>query len=310
MNILTGPRPGNTYVREVLHLSGLQALLQGALQGLTEFLPISSSGHLSIFQYFTGLSGESGLLFTVLLHLGTLIAVFIAFWKTILELVVEFFHMLGEIFTGRFRLSQANPSQRMILLLIVSLLPLCFFILFKDFYASLSSDNDITVEGLCLIVTGILLTLADRSRKGRKTAREMRFRDALVIGVAQGIAPLPGVSRSGSTVAAGMLMGLDRQYAVTFSFIMGIPAVLGANVLELGEALGSGSFELPLVPVLIGVAAAVVFGIIAIKMVQWVVRTDKFKYFAWYTLALGSVVTVIGIVELLSGHAIQRMLLG
>ncbi|TCL42447.1 MULTISPECIES: undecaprenyl-diphosphate phosphatase [Oscillospiraceae] len=291
-------------------MSGLQALLQGALQGLTEFLPISSSGHLSIFQYFTGLSGESGLLFTVLLHLGTLIAVFIAFWKTILELVVEFFHMLGEIFTGRFRLSQANPSQRMILLLIVSLLPLCFFILFKDFYASLSSDNDITVEGLCLIVTGILLTLADRSRKGRKTAREMRFRDALVIGVAQGIAPLPGVSRSGSTVAAGMLMGLDRQYAVTFSFIMGIPAVLGANVLELGEALGSGSFELPLVPVLIGVAAAVVFGIIAIKMVQWVVRTDKFKYFAWYTLALGSVVTVIGIVELLSGHAIQRMLLG
>ncbi len=284
--------------------------MQGALQGLTEFLPISSSGHLSIFQYFTGLSGESGLLFTVLLHLGTLIAVFIAFWKTILELVVEFFHMLGEIFTGRFRLSQANPSQRMILLLIVSLLPLCFFILFKDFYASLSSDNDITVEGLCLIVTGILLTLADRSRKGRKTAREMRFRDALVIGVAQGIAPLPGVSRSGSTVAAGMLMGLDRQYAVTFSFIMGIPAVLGANVLELGEALGSGSFELPLVPVLIGVAAAVVFGIIAIKMVQWVVRTDKFKYFAWYTLALGSVVTVIGIVELLSGHAIQRMLLG
>ena len=159
-------------------------------------------------------------------------------------------------------------------------------------------------------MTGILLTLADRSRKGRKTAREMRFRDALVIGVAQGIAPLPGVSRSGSTVAAGMLMGLDRQYAVTFSFIMGIPAVLGANVLELGEALGSGSFELPLVPVLIGVAAAVVFGIIAIKMVQWVVRTDKFKYFAWYTLALGSVVTVIGIVELLSGHAIQRMLLG
>lgn len=291
-------------------MSGLQALLQGALQGLTEFLPISSSGHLSIFQYFTGLSGESGLLFTVLLHLGTLIAVFIAFWKTILELVVEFFHMLGEIFTGRFRLSQANPSQRMILLLIVSLLPLCFFILFKDFYASLSSDNDITVEGLCLIVTGILLTLADRSRKGRKTAREMRFRDALVIGVAQGIAPLPGVSRSGSTVAAGMLMGLDRQYAVTFSFIMGIPAVLGANVLELGEALGSGSFELPLIPVLIGVAAAVVFGIIAIKMVQWVVRTDKFKYFAWYTLALGSVVTVIGIVELLSGHAIQRMLLG
>lgn len=291
-------------------MSGLQALLQGALQGLTEFLPISSSGHLSIFQYFTGLSGESGLLFTVLLHLGTLIAVFIAFWKTILELVVEFFHMLGEIFTGRFRLSQANPSQRMILLLIVSLLPLCFFILFKDFYASLSSDNDITVEGLCLIVTGILLTLADRSRKGRKTAREMRFRDALVIGVAQGIAPLPGVSRSGSTVAAGMLMGLDRQYAVTFSFIMGIPAVLGANVLELGEALGSGSFELPLVPVLIGVAAAVVFGIIAIKMVQWVVRTDKFKYFAWYTLTLGSVVTVFGIVELLSGHAIQRMLLG
>lgn len=285
------------------------ALIQGIVQGLTEFLPVSSSGHLSLVQYFTGNSGETGAMFSILLHLGTLIAVFIAFRKTIWELIVEAFAMLGDIFRGKFSFKTMNPQRRMIWMLLLSLVPLLFFVLIKDVYSSVASDNDIVVEGVCFVVTGVLLLLSDKLGSGKTDMATMRARDALAMGIAQGIAPLPGISRSGSTVATGLLMGLDRSYAVTFSFIMGVPAVLGANVLELGDALGE-PFPLSMSVVLVGVLAAVVFGLLAIKMVQWLIHTDKYKYFGYYTLILGVAAIVIGLVEWKSGHWIQRMLLG
>ncbi len=285
------------------------ALIQGIVQGLTEFLPVSSSGHLSLVQYFTGNSGETGAMFSILLHLGTLIAVFIAFRKTIWELIVEAFAMLGDIFRGKFSFKTMNPQRRMIWMLLLSLVPLLFFVLIKDVYSSVASDNDIVVEGVCFVVTGILLLLSDKLGSGKTDMATMRPRDALAMGIAQGIAPLPGISRSGSTVATGLLMGLDRSYAVTFSFIMGVPAVLGANVLELGDALGE-PFPLSMSVVLVGVLAAVVFGLLAIKMVQWLIHTDKYKYFGYYTLILGAAAIIIGLVEWKSGHWIQRMLLG
>ena len=285
------------------------ALIQGIVQGLTEFLPVSSSGHLSLVQYFTGNSGETGAMFSILLHLGTLIAVFIAFRKTIWELIVEAFAMLGDIFRGKFSFKTMNPQRRMIWMLLLSLVPLLFFVLIEDVYSSVASDNDIVVEGVCFVVTGVLLLLSDKLGSGKTDMATMRPRDALAMGIAQGIAPLPGISRSGSTVATGLLMGLDRSYAVTFSFIMGVPAVLGANVLELGDALGE-PFPLSMSVVLVGVLAAVVFGLLAIKMVQWLIHTDKYKYFGYYTLILGVAAIVIGLVEWKSGHWIQRMLLG
>ena len=285
------------------------ALIQGIVQGLTEFLPVSSSGHLSLVQYFTGNSGETGAMFSILLHLGTLIAVFIAFRKTIWELIVEAFAMLGDIFRGKFSFKTMNPQRRMIWMLLLSLVPLLFFVLIKDVYSSVASDNDIVVEGVCFVVTGVLLLLSDKLGSGKTDMATMRPRDALAMGIAQGIAPLPGISRSGSTVATGLLMGLDRSYAVTFSFIMGVPAVLGANVLELGDALGE-PFPLSMSVVLVGVLAAVVFGLLAIKMVQWLIHTDKYKYFGYYTLILGAAAIIIGLVEWKSGHWIQRMLLG
>ncbi len=285
------------------------ALIQGIVQGLTEFLPVSSSGHLSLVQYFTGNSGETGAMFSILLHLGTLIAVFIAFRKTIWELIVEAFAMLGDIFRGKFSFKTMNPQRRMIWMLLLSLVPLLFFVLIKDVYSSVASDNDIVVEGVCFVVTGVLLLLSDKLGSGKTDMATMRARDALAMGIAQGIAPLPGISRSGSTVATGLLMGLDRSYAVTFSFIMGVPAVLGANVLELGDALGE-PFPLSMSVVLVGVLAAVVFGLLAIKMVQWLIHTDKYKYFGYYTLILGAAAIIIGLVEWKSGHWIQRMLLG
>lgn len=128
----------------------------------------------------------------------------------------------------------------MIFLLIVSLLPLFFVVFLKDFYESFSTDDGIIVEGLCLIVTGILLTLACQCPDTGKNAASMKYSDALAIGLAQAIAPMPGISRSGSTVAVGMMMGLGKKFAVTFSFIMGIPAVLGAVILEIPEVVENG----------------------------------------------------------------------
>ena len=300
-----------TTKRGVFFVSILNAIIQGLIQGLTEFLPISSSGHLSLFQYFTGQNSESSVMFSVMLHFGTLVAVFIAFWKTIRELIVEVFRMVQELFTRKRRTAgrEMPPQRRMILMLFISLLPLLFSVLFKHFFEGVASDNDIILEGIGFLITAVLLTLSDKVVKGRKKAATMQVRDAVAIGVAQGIAPMSGISRSGSTISIGMLMGLDRSYAVAFSFIMGIPAVIGANILELVD-VASGDVTVEWVPVIIGVIVAAVSGFFAIKMVHYFVKTDRFKYFAWYTLALGIVCIVIGIIELFFNRPVQQLISG
>ncbi|MBC8570960.1 undecaprenyl-diphosphate phosphatase [Zongyangia hominis] len=285
-------------------MSILNAIFQAIVQGLTEFLPVSSSGHLSLVQHFTGVSGETGIFFSIMLHLGTLIAVFVAFWPTIKRLIVEFFLMIGDIFRGRFRLKEANPYRRMILLLIVSLVPLIPFYFLSDFYKGLASDKSILAEGICFLITAALLFIADRRMDGRKTAKNMRFADAVAIGIAQGIAPLPGVSRSGSTISVGLMCGLKKEYAVKFSFIMGIPAVLAANLVELKDAMEVGTQGVGAAALIVGVLVSAVVGFLAIKMVQWLLKENKFKIFAYYTLILGILVITIAIIELLMGQNI------
>lgn len=289
-------------------MSVWDALIQGIVQGLTEFLPVSSSGHLSLVQYFTGNSGETGAFFSILLHLGTLLAVLIAFRKTIWELIVEAFAMVGDMFRRKFSFKTMNGKRRMIWMFVLSEIPLLGFLLVKDYISMVSSDNSILIEGLCFTVTGVLLLLADKLGSGKVNMDNMKAKDALAMGVAQGIATLPGISRSGSTVATGLLMGLDRGYAVAFSFIMGVPAVLGANVLELMDVIGE-PFPIGMDIALVGVATAVIFGLLAIKMVQWLIHTDKYKYFGYYTLALGVAVILIALIEWGTGHMIQQMLL-
>ena len=241
-----------------------------------------------------------------MLHFGTLIAVFIAFWPTILGLIREFFAMVGEIAKGRFSFRQMNGRRRMILLLILSILPLFVMLFLKDTVAGFSADNGIMVEGFCFLVTSCLLWLADRCTKGHKKASTMTPRDALAMGVAQTFATMPGISRSGSTLTVGLLCGLDRSYAVAFSFIMGIPAVLGANLLDLADSIAAGEplFSLPL---LVGVVVAAISGLASIKLVNYLVTSDKLRIFAWYTLALGGVVLVVGAVEQLAGHPVQQL---
>ncbi len=281
----------------------INAIIQGVIQGLTEFLPVSSSGHLSLYQHFTGNSGEAGVVFSILLHFGTLAAVFAAFYKTIWELVVEFFRAIVDIFKGKFSFKNMNAQRRMICLLVVSLVPLVAVFPLKDAFERTASDGDIIVEGVCFLITSALLFLSEKVVGGKKDAGNMKYRDAVAVGVAQAIAPMPGISRSGSTIATGLIAGLSKEYAVAYSFILGIPAVLGANVLNIPDAIEVGA-EAGWVPMIIGAVCAAVFGFLAIKMVKWLVGSNRFKIFAIYTLVLGVAVIGIGIYEKISGAPI------
>lgn len=280
------------------------AVIQGIIQGLTEFLPVSSSGHLSVYQHFTGNSGEAAGVYSILLHLGTLLAVCIAFYREIFDMIKEFFAMAKEIVTGKFDKKNMTGSRRMIFLLIISLLPLCVFYFISDFYNSLSTDNDIVVEGLCFLLTAALLLVSGKCVKaGGTTAENMTWKQALGMGIAQGIAPLPGLSRSGSTISTGLILGVSRDQAVAFSFIMGVPAVLAANVLEVPAAI-TGSVDINWGAALAGMFISLAVGIAAIKTVKLLVKNDKFTSFAWYLIPLGAIITGIGIFEHITGTVI------
>ena len=283
------------------------AIFQGIVQGLTEFLPVSSSGHLSLVQYFTGQNGQTGILFSILLHMGTLLAVFIAFYQTIVELIVELFRMLGDLFRGRFSFKNASAQRRLIFLLVVSLLPMALSFFLLDLFDAMATDNSIIAEGVCFLITSLLLFMSERFAGGRKTAEDMRYRDAVAVGVTQALAPFPGISRSGSTISTGLIFGLDREFAVAFSFIMGVPTILGANIMELRH-VGEQGMAIPTPVLLVGILTSLVFGLLAIRLVKWLVVSDKFVWFAWYTLILGVLVIGIGIFEAASGHLLQNMI--
>ncbi len=282
-------------------MSILDAIFQAIVQGLTEFLPVSSSGHLSLIQHFTGTSGEGSLMFSAILHLGTLVAVFVAFWDTIWALIKEFFVMLKDIFTGKFKWSTMNGERRMIIMLVISLAMLIPFYFFKDFFTGVAEDSSIMLEGFCFLYTAVILYLSDRCVKGHKKPENINVRNAVTVGVFQGVALLPGVSRSGSTICSGLFCGFSRETAVRYSFILGIPAILGGCLLEVKDAVSTG-IEIEPLPYIIGFVIAAVVGVLAIKMVSWLVKSEKFKIFAFYTFILGIVVIGISIYELISGH--------
>ncbi len=289
-------------------MSLLDAIIQGLIQGLTEFLPVSSSGHLSIFQYFTGLSSEQSSMFAVLLHLGTLLAVVAAFYKLIWELILEFLAIIRDIFTRRFTISTNNPHRRMIFMLLISLIPLAFAVVLKDVVAGIMEDNDIVVEGIAFLCTSALLFFAGQASGGKTTAADMSPKSAITIGLAQCVATVPGISRSGSTICSGLLCGLDRSYAVSYSFILGVPAVLGAGLLELLD-LSSGQMSIDPTVAIAGVLVAAVSGFCAIRLVQLLVKNGGLRIFSVYTLILGVAVLGIGIYEHISGGAVRAAIL-
>ena len=286
-------------------MSILETIIQAVIQGLTEFLPVSSSGHLSLYQHFTGNSGEGALMFSAVLHLGTLVAVFLAFRKLIIDLIFEFFRMCSDIVHKKFIWEEMNPERRMIIMIIVSTFMLIPFMFFKSWFEGIAQDTSIMAEGLCFLYTAAILFLSDKCTKGKKTKGDITVKDAATVGFFQGVALLPGVSRSGSTISSGLFCGFDRSTAVAYSFVLGIPAILGGCLLEIVDAVKQHETTVSLSSCAIGFVVAALVGICAIKMVEWLVKSDKFKIFSIYTGVLGVIVIFIAIIELVRGTAIQ-----
>lgn len=308
-NASVGKRPTGSILQlkkgMVNNMDLLKAIFLGFIQGVTEFLPVSSSGHLAIMKNILHMDLETGLLFDVLLHLGTLAAIFIAFWQDIKELIIEGFGIIADFFVniGIFFLNLAGkklayrkiistPYRRFVMLVIVSTIPTGIIgIVFAD--AITLVGETLLVPGLCLILTSILLAIADRVKTGSKRAEDTGFAEAGLIGLAQGIATLPGLSRSGTTITACLLSGFDREFAVKYSFIMSIPAVLGAAVFEIKD-IGFGALSSSeLINYLIGTVIAGVVGYICIKTMLKIVKGKSFRIFTYYCLTIG-IIAVIG----------------
>ena len=270
------------------------SFLMGIIQGAAEFLPISSSGHIAIAKNLLNLDAEIPEFFDVLLHMGTLLAVFVAYWRDIVEIIAEFFRGVGDII-HRTTPKHVPPARRTILLVIIGTLPLFAVLPFHKALRSLS-DNMLFV-GMALIVTGFLLFACDLVRKGRKTASGAGVLDVIVVGIGQAIATIPGISRSGMTISTGCFLGFERQFAVKFSFLLSIPAVLGANVLSLKDALEVGIDKSQIPVYLVGVITAAVVGYLCIRLLKFIAKNGRFGAFAYYCWAIGLFTLVMNIIR-------------
>lgn len=286
----------------------LNAVLQGIIQGLTEFLPISSSGHLAIYQHLTNTTGEDGLLFTVLLHIGTLLAVCLVYRNTIGKLILEFFSMLRDVFTGKFSFSKMNTERRTILMMILSSAMLLLIVLpvfggnsAKNLCDSISGNRDLFwVIGVMLLATAALMFLSWRiTSSDRPTRRCATAKDAVLIGLTQAAAAVfPGLSRSGSTTATALACGLNKQYATQYSFILSIPAVLAATAVEMKDAIEAGGAATLNIPAaIVGIVVAAVVGIAAIKTFIWLIKKNRYVIFSYYCAVVGVIVIVWSLIE-------------
>lgn len=265
----------------------LDAVIQGIIQGLTEFLPVSSSGHLALYQHYFGKSeNSSGLFFSAILHLGTLLATFLAFRTEIWALIKEFFSMIGDLFKGKLFKTKMNPERRMIVMLILSCLVLVPFVPLKS-TIEMVSEKYMIILGCLFLYTSVILYLSDRCTKGKKSEADITPKNALTVGLFQAIALFPGVSRSGSTISSGLFCGFSREFAVRYSFILGIPTILAGCLLEVKDAVDSSESMGNFAVYAVGFVVSAIVGICAIKMVNWIVKSDKFTIFSIYTLLLG-----------------------
>ncbi len=277
-------------------MSLLQAIFLGLVQGVAEFLPISSSGHLSFFQTFFGMQNAEAdhMFFDVLLHLGTLAAVFAAYWGEIKALVLEGFTMIGLRKLPRGQ-KPDRLSRRMILFIILATLPLFVVLPIKDKLDALYT-NTIFI-GCAFLMTGTLLFLSDRMRRGSKNLKTASIVDILLVGCSQAIATVPGLSRSGTTISCGMARGFEREFAVKFSFLMSIPAVLGANILSLIDAI-QGDIDWSLMPTyLAGVLVAAVSGYLSIRLLKYITQKGKFGGFAYYCWGAGLLTLILSLIK-------------
>jgi undecaprenyl-diphosphatase len=273
-------------ILEILH-----AIFLGLVQGLTEFIPVSSSGHLVITRDILGIQ-EGGLAFDVMLHVGTLTAVFAYYWKDLWLLAEDFIRLICQLAAYPF-VSQKprlynpdHPHRVLLLMLMAGTVPTALIgFLFNDLFQSLFES--VYFVGYTLLITGSLVWVSNRMLRGRKQMQDMRLRDALVVGLFQGLAITPGVSRSGSTIFAGLSRGFNRELATRFSFLLSIPAILGAVVLEGKDVFDAGAGMGQFPPILVGFLVSALSGYCAIRFLIKLISQKKLHYFSYYTWTLG-----------------------
>lgn len=266
----------------------LQAIIIGLVQGLTEFLPVSSSAHLIFVQQALGLT-DVPLAFDVLLHVGTLVAVFIYFYNDIIQMIKGFFLSLIDLKEGKFMSEiKRDPYKKLAWLTIIATIPIGVVgLLFNDFVEELFGG--LTVPAFLLLITGCLLYFSQRMNSGKINVQNISTKEALVMGCGQALAILPGLSRSGTTIASGLFVGLDKEFAAKFSFILSIPAILGAAVVQLKDLSGA---NIELSAYVAGFIVAVISGYIAISFLLKLVRERSLDIFAFYCWIVGIVILV------------------
>ena len=282
-------------IRGFVCMSIWNAIVLGLVQGIAEFLPISSSGHLSIMNNLFDMStvDNGHIFFDVLLHFGTLSSIFVVYWQDIAQMVRE---VLGVVNLGPLagQPQKRYPAARLFLMIIFATIPMLLVVPIKDLIEALFYQN--IFIGVMLILTGCTLYVSDRMQQGGKTERNITVLDAVIIGLCQCVAAIPGLSRSGVTITAGIASGLRRDFAVRFSFLMFIPAVLGASILSLADAVKKGINPLSVPAYLIGMVAAMISGIITISIFRRIFDNGKFGGFSYYCWVMGVLSIILSLI--------------
>lgn len=254
------------------------SIILGILQGITEFLPISSSGHLVLGEYYLGLNVETLKSFDVVVHLGTLLAIFVYFKRDIWGILKA----LGHLFCGK--IDKKDRYLKLILFIIVGTVPAVFFAVFGEEWID-NTFRNVKSVGIWMFIVGIIYLIGEFAYKRRKN-NKMNYRKAFIIGLAQALALIPGVSRSGSTITAGLFQGIDRSSAARFSFLLGIPAIFGAGLFTVFNLPESG-LEVSILPLFIGFLTSFIFGLLSVAFLMRFLKRNSLIVFSIYLIALG-----------------------
>lgn len=274
-------------------MSIIQAIILGIVQGITEFLPISSSGHLVIFQQILGMEMDNSVTFEVILHFGTLLAVIFVYFKDVIMLIregigllLDILKNLGTIFTKKrtVQLVRSDERKLTVMVLVASAPTAIIGLLLEDIFTTYLM-NLLTV-GFALLVTGTLLLTTDKIAKGNNKAGKASYKDAFIVGLFQSLAITPGVTRSGSTIFAGLLRGFDKEFAIRFSFLCFLPAVGGVSLLKISD-LSAQDLATSGVNYFAGMLTAAIVGFICIKTLLIMLKKNKFHYFGYYCYLVG-----------------------
>lgn len=271
----------------------LSAIILGAVQGISEFLPISSSGHLVLVPALLGV--ETGLAFDTILHIGTLVAIFTFFWKDIINLIKGFILSIIDLTEGVDvfkRELHRVPEKRFAWLIIVGTIPTGIMgILLKDAIETIFRGT--LFVGIFLLVTAAVLYYSERHSSGQITQKDMSFKQALIVGICQGLAVFPGISRSGSTIASGLCLGLNREYAARYSFLLSIPAVIGAGLIQIKDI---ATLDASVSVLLAGFISSVIFGYLSIKLLMKMIKGWSLDIFAYYCTIIGIITIILSVV--------------